>query len=60
MKVRMEKAQELLLGEPDKSIAQVAEEVGYNNSTYFTTAFKKFYGVTPSRFREYSYTMTEK
>ena len=60
LKVRMEKAQELLLGEPDKSIAQVAEEVGYNNSTYFTTAFKKFYGVTPSRFREYSYTMTEK
>ena len=60
LKVRMEKAQELLLGEPDRSIAQIAEEVGYNNSTYFTTAFKKFYGVTPSRFREYSYTMTEK
>ena len=23
------------------------------SSTYFTTAFKKFYGVTPSRFRDY-------
>lgn len=56
LKVRMEKAQELLLAEPDKTIAQIAVEVGYNNSTYFTTAFKKYFGVTPSRFREYSYT----
>lgn len=53
LKVRMEKAKDLLLSERDKDIAQIAVEVGYNNSTYFTTAFKKFYGVTPSRFRDY-------
>lgn len=54
LKVRMEKAKNLLLSEPDKDIAQIAEAVGYNNSTYFTTAFKKYYGVTPSRFRDYN------
>ena len=53
LKVRMEKARDLLLAEPEKDIAQIADAVGYNNSTYFTTAFKKFYGVTPSRFRDY-------
>ena len=53
LKVRMEKARDLLLSEPDKDIAQIADAVGYNNSTYFTTAYKKFYGVTPSRFRDY-------
>lgn len=53
LKVRMEKARELLLAEPDCDIARIAERVGYNNSTYFATAFKKYYGVTPSRFREY-------
>lgn len=57
LKIRMEKAQELLLAEPDKTITQIAVEVGYNNSTYFTTAFRKYFGVTPSRFREYSYTV---
>ena len=53
LKVRMEKARDLLLSEADKDISQIADAVGYNNSTYFTTAFKKFYGVTPSRFRDY-------
>jgi len=53
LKVRMEKARDLLLSEPDKDIAQVAETVGYSNSTYFATAFRKYYGVTPSRFRDY-------
>ena len=48
-----EKARDLLLSEADKDISQIADAVGYNNSTYFTTAFKKFYGVTPSRFRDY-------
>ncbi len=53
LKVRMEKARELLLAEPGQDIARIAALAGYNNSTYFTTAFKKYYGVTPSRFREY-------
>lgn len=53
LKVRMDKAGELLLAEEDKDIAQIAEMVGYSNSTYFTTAFKKYYGITPSGYRDY-------
>ena len=52
LKIRMEKARDLLVSEPEQSISQIAAAVGYNNSTYFTTAFKKYYGVTPSKFRE--------
>lgn len=51
--IRMEKARDILLSEPGTDISQVASAVGYGSSTYFTTAFKKFYGVTPSRFRDY-------
>ncbi|MDO4294216.1 MAG: helix-turn-helix transcriptional regulator [Eubacteriales bacterium] len=53
LKVRMEKAQELLVAEMDRDIAQIAEMVGYGNSAYFTTAFKKYTGFTPSRYREW-------
>lgn len=52
LKIRMEQARDLLLAEPEKDIAQIALNVGYSNSTYFTTAFKKYYGMTPSHFRE--------
>lgn len=52
LKVRMEQARVLLLSEPSHSIAQISTEVGYSNSTYFTTTFKKYYGFTPSRFRD--------
>ena len=48
----MEQARVLLLSEPSHSIAQISTEVGYSNSTYFTTTFKKYYGLTPSRFRD--------
>lgn len=53
LKVRMDKAGELLLSEYEKDIAQIAEAVGYSNSTYFTTAFKKYYGMTPSKYRDF-------
>ncbi len=53
LRMRMEKARDILLSEPGTDISQVASAVGYGSSTYFTTAFKKFYGVTPSRFRDY-------
>lgn len=53
LRIRMEKAGDILLSEPEMDISQVASTIGYGSSTYFTTAFKKFYGVTPSRFRNY-------
>jgi two-component system response regulator YesN len=49
--VRMRKAKELLCCS-SKRIAQIADEVGYNDYHYFTGLFKKQNGVTPCQFRK--------
>lgn len=49
--VRMERAKELL-AETNDPVAQIGERVGVYNVPYFTTLFKKKYGITPSKFRE--------
>lgn len=41
-----------LLKNPSSSAIAVANQVGYQNYSYFSTMFKKFYGCTPSQFRE--------
>ena len=50
-KVRMEWAADRLTT-TDWSIGYISERVGYAKHTKFTTAFKKFYGVTPREFRQ--------
>lgn len=49
-KVRMEAAKELLKS-PDLKILDISEMVGYENSTYFSTVFKKYTGMHPQKFR---------
>lgn len=49
---RMERAKELLVSTNDK-VYHIAEQVGYTNSQYFTTLFKKQVGVTPAEYRQY-------
>lgn len=49
--IRLEKAKELLLDTNEPS-SKICEEVGIYNVTYFSTLFKKTYGLTPSQFRE--------
>lgn len=49
--IRIEKAKELLLHSNEK-IYQIAEKVGYQNSQYFVTAFKKKVGFTPMEYRK--------
>ncbi len=51
LQVRMEKARNFLLTKPDLEIMEIAGRVGYHSASYFSTAFKKYYGVTPSRLR---------
>ena len=51
IQVRMEKARNYLLTRPDLEIMEVAQKVGYRSASYFSTAFKKYYGVSPSKFR---------
>ena len=42
-----------LLGNPDLSIAAIAEELGYSDAGNFRHVFKKYYGMTPMEFREH-------
>ncbi len=48
---RMQKAKELLAG-TDHPITQIAFEVGYNDSNYFSTAFRKHEGISPRQYRK--------
>jgi two-component system response regulator YesN len=49
-KVRMEVAKELLK-DNDLKILEIAEMVGFENTTYFSTVFKKFTGMHPQKYR---------
>lgn len=49
---RMMVAAALLKGER-RSVADVAEAVGYGSDTAFSTAFKRTFGISPTRFRLY-------
>lgn len=49
IQVRMEKARNYLLTRPDLEMMEVARRVGYRSASYFSTAFKKYYGVSPSK-----------
>lgn len=52
-KVRMTKAKELLAG-TDEPITSIAFDVGYNDSNYFSTAFRKYEGISPRQYRKQS------
>lgn len=54
VQIRMEKARDMILSDRNIDILKVAQVVGYSNSSYFTTAFKKHYGVPPAKLRDYS------
>jgi AraC-like DNA-binding protein len=45
----MERAKELLA---EKTVTETAFEVGYNNSSYFGSVFKKQFGMTPLQFKK--------
>ncbi len=47
--VRLERAAVLLRS--GHHVGNVAEEVGYDNAKYFSTAFKKYFGVSPSKYK---------
>ncbi len=50
LKLRMDEAKKLLY-QTNKPIYEIAETVGYKNSTHFTAAFKKQTRYTPKEFR---------
>lgn len=40
-----------ILENTEKMVYQISEEVGYKNSTHFTAAFKRRFGITPIQYR---------
>ena len=50
-KIRLEHAKELLK-ETNLSVAEIAEQAGLNDSSYFSSLFKRFVSVSPSDYRE--------
>ncbi len=49
--VKLKKAK-TLLRITDKSISDIAYEIGYINTSKFSEAFKSIYGITPSAYRK--------
>ena len=47
-KIRIEKGTELLINNPDMSIKEISNLVGYNNPEPFTKAFIQIHNVSPS------------
>lgn len=48
---RITKAKELLLTRRDRKIQEIAQDVGYADSSHFIVMFKKLTGMTPAQFR---------
>lgn len=49
--VRMAQAR-ALLGNPRLSLQAIAGHLGYSNANYFSKAFRRYYGLSPSEYRE--------
>lgn len=51
LKLRMERAKELLAN-PDLKITEISDRLGYKDNHYFSKAFKNYFHLSPSEFRE--------
>ena len=49
-RIRVEKAKEMLVG-TDKSIAEIAADLGYDNASKFSAAFRNYADVSPRMYR---------
>jgi len=54
------KAAARMLVETDTPVAVISLEVGMENASYFSTVFRKAYGMSPSLYRETNQSATQK
>ncbi len=53
VRLRMEKAKELIKSKKDYKIYEITEQIGFGDNTqYFSQVFKKYTGYTPSEYRK--------
>lgn len=52
LRLRTEKAANLLRKNPTLSVTEVAHEFGFSSSQYFATVFRRYFGVSPREYRE--------
>ncbi len=50
-RIRIQSAQAILRAEPERSVASIAEEVGFTSLPHFHRTFKRYTGTTPHAFR---------
>ena len=50
--VRLQKAESILYENPGKSITEIANMCGFSDPNYFSTKFKKLYGISPKQFQK--------
>lgn len=51
IKIRLEKAKDMLEASEAQSIKKIATTVGYDDAYHFSKLFKKYYGISPSHYR---------
>lgn len=52
MKIRLQKAKELLLLEEEMSISEIAKKTGFQSNSYFSSVFRKTVGCTAEEYRK--------
>jgi AraC-like DNA-binding protein len=52
MRIRMEYARQMLLHSPEVSITEISCRCGFDDSTSFSRAFRRAFGVSPTQYRE--------
>lgn len=52
IKIRLEKAKDILLNSNNGSIKSIANQVGYDDVYHFSKLFKKYYGVSPLYYKK--------
>ena len=58
IEMRMEQAAKLLCVLPLLSIKEIADRTGYSNSMNFSTAFRRWYGMSPRQYRKQTFNGT--
>lgn len=52
IKIRLEKAKDILMNDVGGSIKSIANQVGYEDVYHFSKLFKKYYGISPLYYRK--------